>query len=285
MPAAILTYHPIHVVENTYEGSDLVALERDLATIERLGIPVRPLHELFPPPGTDPRSPPGIADVGPCVAITFDDGSVFDYVDHDHPTCGRQRSAATILREAARTHRTLAAARPLAATFVIASPAARAELDRKDYGGGNYWPDDWWAQAAASGVLSVESHSWDHNHASLERSVQRDNVRGTFRNIETWDEAEAEIARSLDYIAARSGVRPRFFAYPWGEASDYLAREYLPRRGPALGLHAALSGPDKARGFATRASDRWLVPRLICGSDWKAPGELEALLRALRAAR
>ena len=37
MPLAILTYHPIHIVENTYAGSDLVALEQDLATIERMG--------------------------------------------------------------------------------------------------------------------------------------------------------------------------------------------------------------------------------------------------------
>src|SRR5689334_21831985 len=94
---AILTYHPIHIVEPTYQGSDLVALERDLATIERLGLPVVSLQQAIAP-----CDAPGLLQVngdGTAVAITFDDGSVFDYVDHDHPTCGWQRSAGTILRD------------------------------------------------------------------------------------------------------------------------------------------------------------------------------------------
>jgi hypothetical protein len=143
---AILTYHPIHIVENSYPGNDLLALEADLATIERLGLPVVSLDQVFTPAG----APRLLRDIGSAaVALTFDDGSVFDYVDHAHPTCGPQRSAASVLREGARALRCLSGARPLASTFVIASPAARAELDRADYFGGNYWPDDWWAEAAA----------------------------------------------------------------------------------------------------------------------------------------
>lgn len=276
--AAILTYHPIHIVENTYAGSDLVALESDLGLLERMGLAVRSLDQVLAPPG----APRLLADgAGGTVAITFDDGSAFDYVDRGHPTCGPQRSAATVLRDAARRLRALAAARPLASTFVIASPEARAELDRKDYFGGGYWPDDWWPAAAAEGVLAIESHSWDHNHPSLSRSAQRDNVRGTFRNIETFAEAEAEIARSVEHIARATGRSPRFFAYPWGEANEFLMREYLPRRGVALGLAAAVSSAPLAAGFVTDESERWLVPRLVCGHDWKSPEELERLLAPL----
>jgi peptidoglycan/xylan/chitin deacetylase (PgdA/CDA1 family) len=272
---AILTYHPIHIVENSYVGNDLMALESDLATIDRLGLPVVSLDQAI----TAAASPRILQEgEGDAVAINFDDGSVFDHEDHDHPTCGLHRSAATILRDAARRLGCLSGARPLASTFVIASPEARAEMDRNDYFGGNYWPDTWWPQAARDGVLSIESHSWDHNHPSIARSVQRDNVRGTFRNIETFEEAEAEIAQSLDYIERRAGKRPAFFAFPWGESNDYLGREYLPRRGPELGLKAAVSSAPLASGWVTDSSHRWLLPRFVCGHDWKDPAGLERLL-------
>ena len=268
--AAILAYHPIHIVENTYAGSDLVALESDLESLRQVGIRVLPLERMLTMPG-DRHLLSDEADGA--VAITFDDGSVFDFVDHSHPTCGPQRSAATILAQAA--------GRPRASTFVIASPAARAELDRADYFGGGYWPDDWWRAAASGAVLAVESHSWDHNHPSIARSAQRDNVRGTFTNIETYAEAEAEIAQAQRYIAATAGAAPKFFAYPWGEANEFLTGEYLPRRGVELGLRAAVSSAPLCSGFVTGDSDRWLVPRFVCGHDWKSPAELEALLAPL----
>ena len=199
---AILTYHPIHIVANDYAGNDLLALESDLRTIDRLGLRVVSLDQAITPCGEREL----LVDAGDvAVAITFDDGSVFDFVDHDHPTCGPQRAAGTILAEAARHLPALRDARPLASTFVIASPEARVELDRKDYFGGGYWPDGWWRQATSGGVLSVESHSWDHNHPLLERSLQRDNVRGTFGNITTHAEAEGEIAQSVAYIARTAG--------------------------------------------------------------------------------
>src|SRR5919112_2938887 len=108
---AILTYHPIHIVDNGYAGNDLRALEADLAAFARRGVRVRSLEQLFTRPG-DARLLAPLE--GPTVAITFDDGSVFDFVDHPHPTCGPQRSAATILREAGGA---VSGARPLATTF------------------------------------------------------------------------------------------------------------------------------------------------------------------------
>lgn len=277
--ALLLTYHPIHIHDNSYPGNDLVALGRDLETIDRLGLPVRSLDQIFTVPGA-PRLMNDFA--GPVVAITFDDGSEFDFVDRPHPTCGPQRAAGTVLAEAAKRLECLREARPLASTFVIASPEARDELDRKDYFAGGYWTDTWWSQAARSGVLGVESHSWDHNHPSLARTVQRDNVRGTFENIETEAEAEAEIAQSVDYIARRSGRAPKFFAYPWGQANDFLTRQYLPRRGRELGLVAAVSSAPTVSGFVREDSDRWLLPRVVCGHDWKSEAELEKLLLRLR---
>ena len=45
----------------------------------------------------------------------------------------------------------------LAASFVIASPQARAELDRKDFLSLNVWHDDWWRPATESGYLTIEN--------------------------------------------------------------------------------------------------------------------------------
>jgi peptidoglycan/xylan/chitin deacetylase (PgdA/CDA1 family) len=277
--AAILTYHPIHITENTYAGNDILALDSDLAAIERFGIPIRSLDQIFTCPGSESLLNEQLT--GPVVSITFDDGSIFDFIDHAHPTCGPQVSAASVLRKNATRYRTLAATRPLASTFVIASPNARNELDKVDYFGGGYWPDYWWQEAGQDGILGVESHSWDHNHPSLSCSQQRDNVRGTFKNIETVEEAEAEIAQSIEYISDRAMARPKFFAYPWGEANDFLVNEYLPHRGVELGLRAALSGAPTASGYVTDHSNRWLIPRFICGDDWKSEGDLERLLIGL----
>lgn len=277
--AAILTYHPIHIDANTYSGSDLVALESDLRMIERMGLPVRSLDQIFTAAGSARL----MNELEPAVvAITFDDGSEFDFIDRTHPTCGPQRSAGTVLAQSARELECLAGARPLASTFVIASPEARDELDRKGYLGGGYWTDSWWGRATGSGVLAIESHSWDHNHPSLARSAQRDNVRGTFENVETEAEAEAEIAQTVPYIARQAGRAPRFFAYPWGHGNEFLVRDYMPRRGPELGFAAAVSSAPFASGFATEASLRWLLPRFVCGHDWKSPAELEMLLGELQ---
>ena len=277
---AILTYHPIHIVDDTYAGNDLLALSADLQALGRRGVRVRSLDQLLRPVGAAHLLEPL---EGPTVAITFDDGSVFDFIDHPHPTCGPQRAAASRLREDAARGGAVAGAKPFASTFVIASPEARAELDRKDYLGGNYWPDDWWPAAAASGALGIESHSWDHNHPSLARSAQRDNARGTFMNIETWEEAEAEIARSVEYISVHAARAPRFFAYPWGEANAFLAGEYLPRRGPQLGLRAAVGSAPVASGYTDDGCDRWNLPRFVCGHDWRDPAGFEALLAGLAA--
>ncbi len=278
---AILTYHPIHIVENSYSGNDLLALEEDLATIDRLGIPVRSLDQVFTPPESRDLLSKSINE--PAVAITFDDGAVFDYVDRMHPTCGPQVSAATVLEKCAARYKTLAGASPRASSFVIASPQARDELDRKDYFGGNYWPDDWWREARERGVLGIESHSWDHNHPSLERTAQRHNARGTFRNIETHAEGEAQVAQSVRYIGERAGAAPKFFAYPWGEANEFLVREYLPTRGIELGLWAAFGTSEApSTGYVTRDTSRWLVPRFVFGHDWRSTAGLENLLEALR---
>ena len=264
----ILTWHSINVLDNSHAGNDLVAFAEDLALLDRLGWTILPLAGALArlDAGTLPDN---------SVVLTLDDGSIMDFHDFNHPSCGRQISAIERLREFADRLPAESRHRPHATSFVIASPEARAELDRIDYMSLGVWPDDWWRQANQSGLISVESHSWDHNHGSLARTQQRDNRRGDFRHIETEVECRAEVDQASDYIERRSGRRPRYFAYPYGQASDYLRREYLPLHGPRLGIEAALGCTPAP---VDTASDRWFLPRYICGRDWKSVTDLALLL-------
>lgn len=258
----VLCYHSTNVSGHGYALNDHVALRRDLAALHAAGF------DLVHASNLDAASREG----RPQAAITFDDGMVLDALDFEHPTFGHQDSFLRILRE----HFDATGQRCVAASFVIASPQARAELDRKDFLSLNVWHDDWWPTATASGFLTLENHSWDHNHPSLERSVQRNNQRGSFLSIETHAEAMAEIAQASDYIEQRCGRRPTLFAYPWGQASDYLVDEFLPHHGAELGISAAFV-------TAARASiDRWSIPRLVCGTDWRTPEQFSALLQRHR---
>jgi len=265
----VLAWHSINVNDNSYNGNDQIAFAADLRTLDRCGATIWPLRDALSALD-DGTLPEGV------VVLTADDGATLDFLPFDHPSCGPQPGLYGILRAfadevAGSRHR------PHVSCFAIASPEARAELDRKDFLGLDVWHDRWWADATASGLLAVESHSWDHNHPSLDRTVQKDNQKGDFRLIDTEAECRAEVDEASDYIERVSGRRPRFLAFPWGHASTYMIEQYLPRFGPGLGLSAAL-GCEAAP--VTRASHRWNLPRYMFNHDWKSPEQLAAILRA-----
>lgn len=265
----ILTWHSINVLDNTHAGNDLIAFSEDIALLDRSGWTILSLTDALV--GLDAGTLPHKTAV-----LTVDDGSIMDFQDFDHPTCGRQSSIFNRLSVFAHELQATSRHRPHVTSFVIASSNARDELDRVDYMGLGVWPDDWWQAANQSGLMNVESHSWDHNHGSLARTAQRNNERGDFGRIETLQECRVEVDRASDYIERRSGRRPMFFAYPYGQASDYLRREYLPRHGKPAGLAAALGcSPEPV----TRDSDRWFLPRYVCSRDWKSTTELSSVLK------
>lgn len=265
----ILAWHSVNVNENSYNGNDQIAFAADLRTLHRCGARVWPLADALT--ALDAGTLPGNI-----VALTADDGAMLDFLPFEHPSCGHQPGLHRILSDFAQEVGRDSGHRPHLSCFAIASPEARAELDRKDFLGLDVWHDRWWSDATASGMIAVESHSWDHNHPSLAQTCQRDNRRGDFRLIETEAECRAEVDQASDYIERRAGRRPRFFAYPWGHASDYMIKEYLPRRGPSLGLMAALGCAAQPVGAH---SDRWNLPRYMFNDHWKSSGELEAILR------
>lgn len=272
MRVPVLTYHSNNVGGNDYASNDHVALAEDLRRIHRLGLRIVPLATVVDALlGLTPESA-----VDDALALSFDDGSWFDWHDLDHPTCGRQRGFAGILRDfAAET-----GAAVHATSFVIVSPEARAALDRTCLIGRGWWGHDWWREAQHEGLLAIESHSWDHNHDSLPATAQRGQHKGTFRSIDAYADADAEIRRAADWLDAHLAPhRASLFAYPYGESNDYLLREYLPQHTHEHRLRAAF-GTTPAP--LETASDRWNLPRYVCGRDWASADEFAQVLADAR---
>lgn len=269
----ILTYHGVNVAGNDYANNDHVALASDLETIDRLGWRIVPL------PGVVARWLAGERQWtgGRTLAITFDDGTDFDWRDLPHPAHGLQRSLYNCLADFRG-----AGARPRdahATAFVVVSRATREHIDRVGLANLGWWTDSWWAAAAASGHAAIASHSWDHNHEQAEHLMGRPRATGTFRSIDSYELAEEEIAHATAHLR-RVVPNPgdRLFAYPYGESNDYLVRDYFPRHHVRIGVDAAFG--DGARPMAD-GDDRWNLPRFVCGRDWSSPEGLESLLAGI----
>jgi hypothetical protein len=271
MRVPVLTYHSNNIGGNDYADNDHVALAIDLAQIHTRGLRIVPLARVVDVLlGLAPQS-----EVDHAVAISFDDGSWFDWHDLDHPACGRQRAFAGILRD----FKAATGATAHATSFVIVSPQAREILDRTCLIGRRWWTDDWWPEAEREGLIAIESHSWDHNHHTLPETAQRDQRKGTFRAIDQFVDADAEIRAANDWLDAHCRTpRAGLFAYPYGETNDYLLRDYLPNCVAEHRLRAAFGTEAHP---AEMSSHRWNLPRYVCGRDWKSPGAFARLIDEL----
>lgn len=265
----VLTYHAMNVNGVDYADNDHVALAADLAWLHAHDWRIVPLAAavaaLFDGgPALPPRS----------CAISFDDGSWFDWHDLDHPAYGRQRGLAGVLRD----FRDRYGAAVHATSFVIVSPDARAELDRTCMLGLGWWGHDWWPAAESEGLVAIESHSFDHNHHTLRATAQKDGRTGRFDVIEDEATADIEILHASRWLDALLPTRrTRLFAYPYGQSSAFLRDDYLPRRAADHGLVAAFGTEPRMM----RATDsRWNLPRFVCGADWRSTDELARLLDA-----
>jgi Polysaccharide deacetylase len=273
MRIPVLTYHSVNIHGNDYATNDHVALASDLRTLTDLGLRIAPLPAIVD--ALQARTFDAMAER--CVAVTLDDGQDFDYVDLPHPTWGPQRSMVNVLRDFRDTYGVAAQPQLHATSFVIVSPDARRRLDVTCMIGCGWWNDDWWPIAAASGLLAIGNHSWDHNHATLDLVAQREQRKGTFLAIDTFVDAEAQIAQAATYLRAKAdNAGASLFAYPYGESNDYLVREYFPQHGARIRIRAAFGGAPEP---VTTTSSIWDLPRYICGHHWKNPAELVALLR------
>lgn len=264
---AVLTYHSQNIFGNEYGINDHVSLEHDLTLIADLGLKVRPLDDVIEALFYD--GDPAVLDRAVC--ITFDDGTLFDVADLDHPEHGRQKSMMRILSDFAHANPGLDWA-PHATAFVIASPRVRATLEQSDLFGHPWLGDDWWHEADASEFMTIGNHSWDHRHPAL---IPPDEGGGDFASVDTEPACREQIVDAGRFIAERIGRWPSLFAYPFGHASDYLRNEYFPNHTRQHQTQAAFS---TEAGYIDTHSVPWFLPRFICGHHWKHEHELAEIL-------
>lgn len=261
----ILTYHSQLLFGNDYASNSHVALAADLEVIGTSGRQIIGLRELVAAQCGGRDLP-----LDELVCITFDDGPDFDWLDIDHPEHGPQPGFATLLRRHAAAH---PAQRPACATsFVIADAEARQQISAQAMG--HAWMNHhWWREAAASGVLQIDSHGLDHRHPCL---APGDAGWGHFHAIDHETACAEQVDAANRLIAELSGQSPQLFAYPYGQASDYLRCDYLPRHAARLGLLGAASIEP---GHFHWDSDPWFLPRYVSMAHWQGPEELDRLLR------
>lgn len=256
MRVPIICYHSCHAGSD-YASDDHHALAADLRAIHRLG------HRIVPVDWVVESLLGERAPLHNCVALTCDDGVSLDWYDAFHPIFGWRQSFANILREFSAE---VGEAQPTVemTSFVIASPAARKELEVTCLAGHPWWSDEWWREADASGWLRIENHSWDHVHPGATRVAQKDQIKGDFGLVESFDDCEVQVAQAGALIETRTRRRPRYFAFPYGKASPYLRETYLPDNGARYGIRAAFSIDHD---FVTAKSDRWFLPRFTHGAE------------------
>jgi hypothetical protein len=271
MRLPVLTYHAVNIAGNDYATNDHVAFAADLRLIDDLGLRIVPLHW-----AVDQRLGTTSRDLTRCVALTCDDGSDFDYFDLDHPAHGPQRSLFNCMSDFIAERGERAQPDLHLTSFVIASPEAREHIDRNCLVGRGWMSERWWRPALESGRMAIENHSWDHNHAAVTLPGIGGMQRGSFHAVDNRERADAEIAAAARYIdAATTPHRATLFCYPYSHVNDYLRREYFPQCEKKHSMRAAFG--DGATPL-TLESDRWNLPRYICGWHWKSSEELRAIL-------
>jgi hypothetical protein len=269
MPVPVLAWHPMRIGSNTYADNDHIALRDDLLAIHGLGLRVVPLGQIV-----DALLGGRLGELEGCVGLSFDDGSDFDYYDLPHPRWGVQRSMLNVMRDFQRLHGVDAQPGLHATSFSIVCPEARAQLDRTCMIGCRWWNDAWWPEAEGTGLLSIESHGWDHNHDTLPRTAAKA-PRGRFF-LEDRDDADAQIAQASRLLfRLRKREAPVLFAYPYGDTSDYLAEEYLPRFEALHRVRAAFTAGGKP---VSPGTSRWRIPRFVFGQHWRTPAQLRDIL-------
>jgi hypothetical protein len=270
----ILFYHSHRVRGITYETNDHVALHHDLRVIQKRGFKIIPLYyvvEWFL--GRRSKLPDR------CMAITFDDGCDLDWIDFDHPQFGLIKGFKTILDEF-RADEGDTQPYVHASSFVIGSQTARRSINDEAMPGVDILNDDWWKPAENSGIFKIYNHSWDHNHPAAGTVCQKQNVKGSFDNIDTYEECQCEVKQAMEYISKKIyPALPDLFAYPYGQSSNYIREKYFSQ---FSGQHHTLAAFGASGGYLTKDSFQWNLPRFGSGASppvgWRTTSEFIEIL-------
>ena len=274
MKAFVLAYHSHNIFGSEYATNDHVALASDLATITDAGAKIVPLAKIVE------IACAGKPFVETLVGLTFDDGPVFDVAGMRHAAFGPQAGFLDILREFQARRGVRAQPNLHATSFVIASPEARAAMERAPSCGfadhGHWLDDSWWNEAIDTGLLGIGNHSWDHVHSEVPHVALSRDIRNDFTQVDNHADADRQIRQASDYILAKTSGRCDYFAFPFGHVNDYLRRDYLPNR---IAEHRMLAAFSTEPRPVVTGDDRWSLPRFVHGHHWKSPEELASMLR------
>jgi len=268
LKAAILTYHSQNVAGSDTRNNDHVALAADLDALHTSGYRFVSLHDLVK----------GLFDGAtlpsdrPLVCLTFDDGCDFDVRTLEFPGHGLQHGFLQIMEAFSKQLDDRAQPGLHATSFVIASAEARQLIDSKSLFGHGHMSDDWWSVANSHPLMSIGNHGWDHNHPDLGAGPYN---RGGFEMIDSADKCHQQVVHAGKYIEQLTGTYPGLFAYPFGESSRYIRSEYFPSKQAG---HRCLAAVGTNPGLVSETSDRWNLPRFVCGRDWCNPSELLSAL-------
>ena len=136
------------------------------------------------------------------MAITFDDGPIYDVEGFTHPRFGAQRGFLGIMRDFVAARGSCAQPGLSATSFVIASAEARQVIEATydaayTYVGPGAMTDAWWNGAIDSGLIAIGNHSWDHLHPALPRVAHSRQARGDFTQVLSVEDADAQIADAV----------------------------------------------------------------------------------------
>ena len=262
----VLTYHATNISGNDYGTNDHVALESDLELFYKHGIQIISTIDLL----NWIKGNLKLDLSKKYVVLTFDDGSELDVIDWIHPVYGFQKSFLTILQNQYNSTNQYIHA----TSFVIASSATRKVLEKTCLGGYKMWGDKWWSKTEIKEVISIENHSWDHVHPTLEKVCQKDNIKGNFAKIECFEDADLQISDATKYIEnTMQNKSIGLFAYPYGHYNQYLTEEYFPKQQNKIKA-AFTCEPEPV----TKNTNVWKIPRYVCGADWKSIEELKRII-------
>lgn len=273
MKAAILTYHSQNIAGNDTANNDHRALTADLQAVHSAGCHFVSLQSLVSKLFDGGTMETGGKADQPVVCLTFDDGCDFDVRTLEFAGFGMQPGFLSILEDFIQQHGSQAQPGLHATSFVIASPTARQIIDQRSLFGQGHMSDDWWNAAANHPLLSIGNHGWDHNHPDL--AIEH-YPRGGFTAIRTIEHCRQQVVQASEFIRDKTGQWPQIFAYPFGESSDYIRDVFFPEYGRE---HRCLAALGTRPGLVSARSNRWDLPRFVCGRDWSSPAELMAILR------
>lgn len=264
----VLCYHGMNADTTVYWGNDHLALTSDLQTLERLNYRLVDGMTVVDFILGKKR----FSHTDKVVCISFDDAPTLDFYDFHSPKVGPVTSFRDILHNANIFQRSQSAI----LNFAIADEQARNEIDVQCILGNDDMTSRWWESAIDEKLYYIANHSWDHMHEVVSQIAHSRGEKGNFYAVDNYTDADKQIRQAyekLNHIV--NGKATPLFGYPYGHINDYLRDDYFPNYQHEHQQQGAFTTDGE---YVSRESNRWAIPRFVCGQHWNSPETFEAIL-------